>query len=54
MGGQREEVTLMQRQIYLYQVRCSLLWMLCRQKSEPDFLVSLEEDQSGLCQGTND
>jgi hypothetical protein len=27
---------------YLYQVRCALLWTLRRQKSEPDFLVSLE------------
>lgn len=27
---------------YLYQVRCALLWSLRRQKSEPDFLVSLE------------
>jgi hypothetical protein len=27
---------------YLYQVRCALLYTLRRQKSEPDFLVSLE------------
>ena len=27
---------------YLYQVRSALLWALRRQKSEPDFLVSVE------------